>query len=122
AYPPPFSVPHGGRLDRKPRAAPGHIDLERHQLVGEGLRDLGAGIADAAAETVVQRYHVGLLQTVGRKSVRLSLAQMIGADILAGIGLMTGRAGEIELTGPQVIAFLAALPPALHFTLGEIEF
>src|SRR3546814_19793155 len=90
-------VPDRRSLDGEAGSAPGRVDLERHQLVGEGRRELGPGVSDAATEAVVQRDHVGLLQAIGRNAVHVALAEVIGTDVPAVVLLMEGRAGGIEL-------------------------
>ena len=68
------------------------------------------------------RVQLGVLQTVGREPVDLALAQVVGADVVVIVVLMTVRTGQFQLTIAGVIHLFALLPRGLGRTVdGDVH-
>jgi len=74
------SVADRRTLDRQTIAAARDVKLQRHEFGTAGRERLGAGVTHAALEPRMHRVQLGVLQTVDRKPVDMTLAEMIGAD------------------------------------------
>ena len=71
------------------------------------------GIAHTAFETGVHRVQLGVFQTVRREPVDLPLAQMVSADHVAVVVLMTIGTGQLQLTIAGVVDLFPLLPHLL---------
>src|ERR1700719_2910617 len=108
------SIPHRRRLDRQSGAAPSHVEFKRDGLVGKRRVGNAAYVEYTAFHPLMKRHQALVTQPIDREAVGLTLAQKIGAQILAVVPLMAARAGEIELTVTHIIELLAFLEPWRH--------
>ena len=73
------SVADGRRLDWEADPAPRHVKLKCNELVRERLIGIAADVEDAVFEALVQGHDALTGKAVSRKSVRLALAEEVGA-------------------------------------------